>query len=96
VSHWLSTAINTYLAHPLKGNGYQWWSGLAGEAGWIVGLLTFWRHVNCHSPGCLRIGSHRTADGLHRLCRRHHPDLPNRRLSLAEIHERHKKGDRGE
>ena len=90
--HWLSNAISVYLLHPLTGNGYAWWSGAGSDLGEItlVGLaLGWWRHVNCAAPRCPRRGRHPTADGLHRLCRRHHPDLPNRPLTLDEIHERH-------
>jgi hypothetical protein len=28
VIHWLWTAVNTYLLHPLTGPGYQFWSGV--------------------------------------------------------------------
>jgi hypothetical protein len=56
-----------------------------------VGLgIVYWHHT-CSNPRCFRWGKHPTADGLHKLCRRCHPDLPNkRRLSLAEITKRHR------
>lgn len=82
----------TYLLHPYVGNGYQFWSGIGsdiGEVSLIGALMMVYRHHNCAAPRCLRIGKHLTADGLHKLCRRCHPDLPKHRLSLAEIHERH-------
>lgn len=82
------------LWHPLVGRGYQFWSGIAGSfvlggGMWAAALTHYRRHV-CQAPRCLRLGRHRTADGLHYLCGRHHPDLPDRRLSLAEIHVRHR------
>ena len=81
-----------WLWHPLEGPGYQFWSGIGSDIGEITLLalaISWWRHINCASPHCWRLGKHPTADGLHKLCRKHHPDLPDHPLSLPEIHERH-------
>lgn len=51
-------------------------------------LALYWHHV-CGAPWCFWPGKHPTADGMHKLCRRHHPDLPKRKLTLAEIVDRH-------
>lgn len=63
----------------------------------LAALIAVYRRHQCAAPWCPLPGRHRTADGQHGLCRRHHPDLPNHRLSLAEIHARHRahkpKGD---
>jgi hypothetical protein len=80
------------LWHPLAGEGYQFWSGIGADLSEITVLglaLGAYKFVNCQSPRCWRFGLHRTADGHHKLCRRHHPGLPNHKLSLAEIHEMH-------
>ena len=72
---------------------YNFWSGIASDIGEITllgGAVALYRHINCDAPWCWRRGPHRTVDGHHKLCRRHHPDLPNHRLSLAEIHLRHR------
>lgn len=90
--HWLSQAFSTYVLHVQNHNGYQFWSGFGSDLGeaTLIGIaLGAWRHVNCHAPRCLRFGKHPTADHQHKLCRKHHPDLPNRKLSLGEIHDRH-------
>jgi hypothetical protein len=90
-THWVDTAFSTYVLHVLHNNGYQWWSGAGsdiGEATVIGAALMLFKRWNCESPWCLRHGKHPTADGLHHLCRKHHPDL-GRKLSLAEIHARH-------
>lgn len=90
--HWLSQAFSTYVLHVQRSNGYQWWSGMGANFGevTVIGLgITAWRHINCAAPRCPRRGTHPTADGQHKLCRKHHPDLPDRKLSLAEIHRRH-------
>lgn len=88
------TSLSWYwLWHPLSGPGYQFWSGLGSDLSEItlLGLaLGAWRHVNCHAPWCFRLGKHPTADGQHKLCRRHHPDLPDRAPSLATIQARHR------
>lgn len=68
--------------------GYNFWSGIAGQS--IVGYaLVSLRRVNCSAPWCFRVGRHPSADGLHKFCRKHHPELPSRPLSLEELHERH-------
>jgi hypothetical protein len=89
------TALTLYdLWHPLlNGPGYNFWSGVASDAGELTligGALALAKHANCDAPRCLRYGPHRTADGQHKLCRHHHPDLPSRKLSLHEIHARHR------
>lgn len=91
--HWLWTAVSTYLLHSEHGNGYQFWSsgpgpGL-GQITLVIGVVSWWVHHRCDTPRCLRKGRYQTADGHHKLCRVCHPDLPNHRLSLVEIHARH-------
>ena len=96
--HWLSQAISTYLLHPLHSNGYQLWSGSGSDLGelTLIGLfIGAWRHVNCHAPWCLRLGKHPTSDGHFKLCRKHHPDLPDKKPSLAEIQQRHRLAKHG-
>lgn len=66
--------------HPLNGQGYQFWSGIASDAGeltLITGiamlLATFWRHHNCHVHRCPRLSWHPHPAHGHPVCRRHHP-----------------------
>lgn len=72
--------------------GYNFWSGIAGQSV-IAYMVVSWRHVNCSAPWCFRIGKNASADGVHHFCRKHHPDLPNRRLTLSELHARHHTAD---
>lgn len=44
--------------------------------------------LECHAPGCHRVGLHRTADGLYVLCHKHHPDVPDK-LTLEHIYKSH-------
>jgi hypothetical protein len=79
--------------HPLTGKGYQFWSGIGSDLSELTLLgiaVGGWRRINCHAPRCFRFGQHPTADGYHRLCRKHHPDLPDHRLTLTEIERRHR------
>lgn len=68
------------LFHPLHGDGYQFWSGIAGSfltslPGWIAAGAIFFRHHNCGHPWCPRLG-HAHPDHGRPVCRRHfHSDL---------------------
>lgn len=92
--------VANWFWHPLgyctgpNCKGYQFWSGIVGDIGEVTligSAVLLFRHVNCHAPWCWRRGVHPTADGMFKLCRKHHPDLPNKKLTLQEIHARHKK-----
>lgn len=76
--HWLSTAIHTYLLHPLTGAGYQWWSGAGsdlGELTLLAAALGAYKHVACEQPRCWRPG-HRHPEHGRPVCRKHfHRDL---------------------
>jgi hypothetical protein len=74
---WLSE-----LWHPLKAYGYQFWSGVESAVQMAVEKLVYgtvavtlwWRHHNCHEPGCWRKG-HPDPDHGHPVCRRHQDKL---------------------
>jgi hypothetical protein len=96
VQHWL--AIHTGTDNE-PGPFYGFWSGFGSDIGElaIVGsIVTVYKHKNCASPRCWRIGKHPTADGMHHLCRKHHPDLMGKRRTLQEIHLAHKTALKGE
>lgn len=58
-----------------------WWGGFFSCLPLFGVFAVVWRRLKCHAPGCHRIGLHRTADGLYVLCRKHHPDVPNKQRS---------------
>lgn len=65
------------LWHPLKANGYQWWSGAGsdlGELAILTGIGAFLHHKNCIEKGCWRLG-HPSPEHGHPVCRKHtdHP-----------------------
>jgi hypothetical protein len=72
VQHWL--AVHTGSANtPGSPPNYNFWSGFGSDVqeltllGVVAGM---WHHVNCHDPGCWRIGRHKV-DGTP-YCNRHH------------------------
>ncbi len=72
---------------------YGFFSGFGSdlsEITLVTGLVIAYRRIECHTPGCHRIGRHATADGLYKLCRKCHPDVANKGASLEEIHASHK------
>jgi hypothetical protein len=61
----------------LKGDGYQFWSGIgSGSPIFVLILIALKRH-NCHVKGCWRLGHVDPALGFH-ACKRHH--------SLGHLH----------
>ena len=77
--HWIATAVSTYLLHPLRGDGYQWWSGAGsdlGEATLVVAVLGVVKHHNCHHKGCPLPGHRHPKHGWP-ACRKHWNDTPD-------------------
>ena len=67
-----------YFWHPLHGDGYQLWSGIAGSfltsvPGWLAVVWIYVRGQNCHVKGCWRLKWHEHPDHGHPVCRKHHP-----------------------
>ncbi len=96
-------AVLNWLYHVLgfKGSGawYGSWSGWFADVtiiggmcllmGWaFVAMIVGLRKLNCHAPGCWRLGHHDAAGGLYKLCRHHHPDVPAV-LHIEHIHAAH-------
>lgn len=77
------------LWHPLTGRGYQFWSGIAGELGILGAALTIVRAHNCHVPWCLRIARHPVEGSPYRVCRKHHPSVPDE-LTVSDVQAAHR------
>ena len=76
--HWISQAFSTYVLHPLRNNGYQWWSGAGSdlsEVTLIAVLLGAAKHRNCHHRGCWRLGHNHPEHGWPS-CKRHWNEVP--------------------
>jgi hypothetical protein len=53
--------IASWFWHPLRGLGYQAWSGILGSflaniPPWVIAGVVYWKHHNCHEKGCWSIG----------------------------------------
>lgn len=59
----------------------------------VLGLaFTYWLHTRCHVAGCLHHGKHEFQH--YKLCRRHHPCVPQggiTHLHILQLHKRSKK-----
>jgi hypothetical protein len=85
---------------------YNFWSSSFGEFALKIWVLVYvLKHLNCHSPGCIRIGTHHFHDPdtgeIHKLCKKHHPYSKKKKHwwskrrvhSLEYIHNQIKKDD---
>jgi hypothetical protein len=93
VGHWLEVHTGT-VNEP--GPYYGFWSGFGsdiaefGILGAIgTGLYQLVKKVNCHEPGCWRVGAHPAAGGQFMLCYRHHPDYAGKKPTHELIHRLH-------
>lgn len=69
------TIFAHWFFHPLRGLGYQFWSGIAGSfltslPGWFAALAIYLTHHNCQKKGCWRMGHPHPKNG-HPACRHH-------------------------
>ena len=93
--HWFEVHTGTVNE---SGPYYGFWSGFGsdiGEATILVGIVTVYRHHNCHVKGCAHLG--RRVDGTpYVACPKHHPDHQGgKRLHLLRgVEGAHTKGSR--
>lgn len=80
-----------WMWEPESGAGYAFFSSVAGATSFF-GIVLYWKHVECHEPGCHRRGKFALPSGV-RCCRHHHPDLDKRpedqRGLVHDLHEKH-------
>lgn len=79
------------LWHPLSGNGYQFWSGIAGATGIFAVFVIAYKRINCHEPWCWRIGRHHVEGTPYVTCHKHHPGLDGGKIKSGHIHAAHRK-----
>jgi hypothetical protein len=90
--HWFEVHTGTVNE---SGPYYGFWSGFGsdiGEATILVGLVTVYRHHNCHVKGCAHLG--RKVDGTpYVACPKHHPDHQGgkRKISFEDLKAAHKR-----
>lgn len=56
----------------LRGEGYNFWSGIGSDLAYLGFAAALLKHLNCHTPGCWRLGHHH----LGGFCRRHTKENP--------------------
>jgi hypothetical protein len=83
------------LNHPLKGNGYQSWSGILSDVSEVtlpVGVAAFYLQHTCGASWrCLRWAHHKVDGTTTSVCHVHHTGAHHRRLQLRH---RRKHADR--
>jgi hypothetical protein len=97
MGHWLQVHTGT-INEP--GPYYGFWSGFGSDIAEFsilgaigTGLYQLVKKVNCHEPGCWRVGTHPAAGGQFMLCYRHHPDYMGKKPThelIQRLHAEHK------
>lgn len=72
---------------------YNFWSGFGSDLGEITivgGLVAMYRQHECHQDGCHRVGKFPFEQ--YKLCRKHHPSVPNRvtHAHIAKLYTKNK------
>lgn len=87
--------LNWTGSNNTSGNQYGFWSGFGsdiGEFAIIGSIAVAYRKINCHVEGCRRIGHYQLGGTPYKLCKRHHPDIPDKITHVSILH-LHKKTD---
>lgn len=101
--HWLAVHTGTDYCPPLHGEAlttcrsYGFWSGfgsvypyvLLTMGGLFAGLAVALRRINCHEPGCWRMGRYHLAGGEFVVCGKHNPDFEGKHAPRGDIARRH-------
>lgn len=90
--HLATFFFDHWLWHPLGGRGYQFWSGPEGsipQIAIITGVWAGYRKINCHAKGCPRIGHYAVEGTPYKVCRFHHPRVPNAGVTAEHIAQAH-------
>lgn len=94
LQHWLAVHTGT-VNEP--GPYYGFFSGFGSDLGEIAlvgGFIALYRKHNCHVKGCWRIAHHEVEGTPWKVCRKHHPDTPNKRPSLTHILKDHREANK--
>lgn len=61
----------------LRGEGYNFWSGIGSGSPLIALFIVQWKKHNCHVAWCPRLQWHTHPDHGHPVCKKHHPHDPS-------------------
>jgi hypothetical protein len=76
----------------LSGPFYGFWSGAGsdiGELALVGAVLGMIRVHNCHVKGCFRIGHHPVDGTPYKVCRVHHPGVPDGGATAQHVADAH-------
>lgn len=73
-----------------QGKWVIFWGGFGSCLSEFAILGVVWKHLNCNTKGCWRIGRHHVEGTPYKVCRRCHPTVPTAGASLAQIHGAHR------
>ena len=89
-------AVHTGSAGGQEAGGYYaYWSGFGGVFPWSVGIIAgvvtyayqYGKRVNCHTHGCLRIGSYPV--DTYRVCKKHHFEVKGTHPTIGHLQDVH-------
>lgn len=80
-------------ADSASSTAYLLWSGVVGDITVVFAIvaapIVLYRKSNCEVRRCWRLARHDWIDPEHHvphhLCRKHHPDQPDKQIRLAEL-----------
>lgn len=77
----------------VSGMWYAFWSGFFGDVG-ILGACVIWPYIywkkhNCHVSRCIWWAKFPVDGTPYAVCKRHHPDVPNGKVTHQHILDAH-------
>lgn len=87
--HWLAIHIG---AENESGVYYGFWSGFGsdlGEVAIVTGIVSLYRHHNCHVKGCPRLAKYEVLGTPYKVCLKHHPAI-DEKPTAEVVKETHK------
>jgi hypothetical protein len=85
----LNWLLHTFGLDDGSGAWYLFWSGIVGDLALLGTLWVLLRRLNCHTSGCWRIGVHHVVGTPYVTCRKHHPVVPNGKVTADHIARAH-------
>lgn len=92
---WWWIEVHTGTVHE-SGPFYGFFSGFGSDLGEYAiltavghGVYLHWQAINCHNPGCWRVGKYPIAGGQYKVCARCHPDGKPERHHILAAHRAH-------
>jgi hypothetical protein len=90
--HWFQQVSGTNINLATGSKWYNFLSGSGSDFGEItlIGMaIAGFRHLNCHVKGCPRLGKHGVDGTPYKVCKKHHPDMPEEDITYAHISAAH-------